>query len=92
VPKTSWYLIKKSIRKILKTILKHSRHTSSKESEVEMFLYFCAKLKSSGIPIQNNKTLSNLYNQQIKKLSALISAVHTDLQYDYIRQLEQLDK
>jgi hypothetical protein len=90
VPKSGWYLIKKGIRKTLRSVVKYSRYTSSKESEVEVLLYFCFKLKNSGIPIQNNKTISNLYNQQIKKLEGLLKGVHQDIVYDYIKQLDQL--
>src|SRR4051812_32735642 len=45
MPKGSWYLAKKALRKILKGIGKYSKHTSTKESEVEMLLHFCLNVK-----------------------------------------------
>src|SRR3978361_680261 len=47
LPKANWYFTKKSLRKILRAIGKYSRHTGTKESAIEMLIYFCFKLKSS---------------------------------------------
>src|SRR4051812_28126644 len=41
LPKSSPYQNKKSLRKILRAITKYSKHTASKQAEVEMLLYFC---------------------------------------------------
>ncbi|MEP6512777.1 MAG: hypothetical protein ABJA79_02830 [Parafilimonas sp.] len=90
LPKATPYLNKKSLRKILRSVSKYSKHTGSKESAVEMLLHFCIKLKNSGISIHKNKALSNLYNQQLKKLNELVEMVHEDLAFDYKKQLEQL--
>jgi hypothetical protein len=90
LPKATWYLTKKSLRKMLRSIARYSKHTGSKESEVEMLIHFCANLKTSGIPFRKNKSLSNLYIQQLKKLNGLVKLVHEDLHFDYRKQLEQL--
>ena len=90
LPKSNYYLIKKSLRKILRSITKHSKHTGTKESAADMLIYFCEKLKHSGIAINKNQSLINLYKQQLKKLDALINAVHEDLRFDYKKQLESL--
>ena len=90
VPKGNWYLAKKALRKILKAISKYSKHTSTKESEAEMLIHFCLNLKNSGIRFRSYKILSALYDQQLKKLNALVEQVHEDLRFDYRKQLEQL--
>jgi hypothetical protein len=90
LPRGNWYLAKKGLRKILKGISKYSKHTSTKESEVEMLIHFCLNLKNSGIRFRSYKALSGLYDQQIKKLSTLVEQVHDDLRFDYKKQLEQL--
>ncbi|MEO6329241.1 MAG: hypothetical protein ABIO55_09925 [Ginsengibacter sp.] len=90
LPKANWYLTKKSLRKILRSITKYSRHIGSSESAVEMLIYFCIQVKASGIPFQQNRVLSNLYNQQLKKINTLMESIHEDLRFDYKRQLEQL--
>lgn len=91
LPKGNWYLSKKGLRKILKAISKYSKHLATKEAEVEMLIHFCLQLKASGIRYRSYKALSNLYDQQIKKLTALVEQVHEDLRFDYKKQLEQLD-
>ena|SRR5450432_335436 len=90
LPRATWYLTKKSLRKILRGINKYSRHTGSSESSIEMLIHFCIKLKSSGIPFHKNQALSNLYNQQLKKINILMASIHEDLRFDYKKQLEQL--
>jgi len=90
VPKYNMYQAKKSLRKILRSLSKYSKHTSSKQAEVEMLIFFCQKIQASGIAIANSVALTNLYRQQIKKINTLIDVLHEDLQYDYTRQAEQL--
>ena len=91
LPKPTPYLTKKSLRKMLRSIAKYSKYTGTKESAIEMLLHFCIKLKNSGIRIQKNKALSNLYDQQLKKLNSLAALVHEDLSFDYKKQLAQLN-
>ncbi len=90
LPKSNWYLVKKSLRKILKGISRYSKHMTTKESEVEMLLHFCVNVKNCGFRYRSYKALSSLYDQQLKKLAGLIDQVHEDLRFDYNRQLEQL--
>ena len=90
LPKGNWYLAKKGLRKILRSIVKYSKHTATKESEVEMLLHFCQCLQSSGIRYRSYKALSSLYDSQLKKLNTLIEQVHEDLRFDYKKQLESL--
>jgi len=90
LPKGNWYLAKKGLRKILRSINKYSKYTTKKESEVEMLLHFCNNLKFSGIRYRSYKALSSLYDSQLKKLNSLVEQVHEDLRFDYKRQLEGL--
>lgn len=90
LPRSNVYLLKKGLRKVLRSISKYSKHTTLKESEVEMLIHFCKNLNNSGIHFKTNKALSNLYNQQIKKLNTLVEMVHEDLKFDYKKQLDQL--
>jgi hypothetical protein len=91
LPRGNMYIIKKGLRKILRAISKYSKHTSAKESEVEMLIHFCRNLQQSGIYFRGNKALSNLYDQQLKKLHAMVELVHEDLRFDYKKQLGELD-
>ena len=86
----SLYLLKKSIRKILRSTNKYIRYTGSKAAEIQLLLYFCNKLKSSGIPISKSAALTKLYQQQLKKINGALPALHEDLQHDYLKELESL--
>ena len=85
------YFIKKSLRKIIRTLNKYIRYTASQETEVKLLLFFCITLKNSGIPIQKNLVIKNMYLNQLKKISKAIAAMHEDLQYEYARELETLN-
>jgi len=84
------YLAKKSIRKILRTVNKFIRYSGSKETEVEVRIHYCSQLKNSGIPFRESQVLLNLFNNQLKKIEAVLSGMHEDLQYDYLENLKGL--
>jgi hypothetical protein len=90
VNKTNLYFAKKTIRKVLRTANKHIRYTGSKQVEVELLIYFCRIIKESKIPFHKSSALTNLFNNQIKKITTAINAMHEDLQYDYIKELNEL--
>lgn len=79
----SFFYIKKSVRKILRTLKKYIRYSGNKETEVILLLYFCEKLKAFSPSIQKNTTLLNLYERQLIYIEKKIAALHEDLQYDY---------
>jgi hypothetical protein len=88
--KSNLHLAKKSLRKILRSITKYARHTGTAQSHIDMLLYFCSKLKESGIPIQKSIAIENLYLYQIKKINKLLDLLHEDLRYDYSKELARL--
>jgi hypothetical protein len=90
LPKSTPYLSKKSLRKILRITNKYIKYTGSKQVEVALLIYFCKKMKDSGIRIQKSNVLHNLYLQQVKKIGAALVQLHEDLQYDYQRELDGL--
>lgn len=84
------YLVKKSLRRILRIANKHIRFSGEKTAEVEILLHFCEQMKNSGIQFKRSTVLLNLYNSQLKKISVAISSLHEDLQHDYLRQYNRL--
>lgn len=84
------YLTKKSLRKILRFINKFIKYSGMKQTEIELRIYFCTKVKTSDIPIETNTVLSNLYNREIEKIKTTFTKLHEDLQYDYKEELEKL--
>lgn len=90
VNSSNLYFAKKTIRKILRIANKHIRYTGSKHAEAELLIFFCARLKQSGIPFQKSTALNNLYQSQLKKAGKAIDTMHEDLQYDYRKELSKL--
>lgn len=84
------YYIKKHLRKILRNTNKQIKYSGSKQAEIELLMYFCVKIKEAKIRLHDSPVLLNLYQQQLKKIQKAISMQHEDLQYDYLRQFEEL--
>lgn len=84
------YFAKKSLRKIVRLINKYSRYSNEKETEIQLRLYFCTTLQSSGIAFEQNAVINNLYHSQLKKINSIVATLHEDLQYDYLKNLEEL--
>ena len=84
------YFVKKSLRKILRILNKYIRYTGSAEAEVKLLLFFCDTLKDSGIAIETNPVIKNMYQNQLKKITKAIAGMHEDLQYEYTRELDEL--
>ncbi|GAA3509686.1 hypothetical protein GCM10022393_23040 [Aquimarina addita] len=87
---SSYYYIKKSVRKILRITKKYIRYSGSKETEAVLLIYFCKALKKMRPSIQRNTTLQNLYIRQIGGIRKAISTLHEDLQYDFEMELQEM--
>lgn len=91
---SSVYFIKKSLRKVLRTINRYSKYSDETATEIELRLYFCEELKARGWSptgrASKNKVLDNIYEGQVKKVQTLVATLHEDLQYDYMRQVKAL--
>ena len=87
INKSNIYFIKKSVRKILRSINKYIRFSLSKQIEAELLIHFCNCLINFSIPLKKSRQLMNLYENQLKKIDAALSTLHPDLQYDFKKQL-----
>lgn len=86
----SFFYIRKSIRKILSQIKKYIRYSKNKETEVELLLYFCRKLKEFKPSYQKSQRLQSVFDTQLRMINKAIDKLHEDLQYDYKLELEHL--
>lgn len=84
------YYAKKSLRKIIRVINKYCRYSGSKQTEVELRIYFCSSLLASGIALHRNPVITKIYESQLKKVHTLVDSLHEDLQYDYLRELKRM--
>ena len=83
------YLVKKSVRKILRTTNRYIKYATNKIIEVELLMHFCTSFKNQNIP-RRSTALMNLYKGQTKKLERIILLLQEDLQYDYMKTFDQL--
>ena len=90
INRSNLYLSKKTIRKILRTTNKYIKYSGSKQTEVELLIYYSKKLKNSGIPLHINTALGNIYQRQIYKINKALALLHEDLQYDYSEEMKSL--
>jgi hypothetical protein len=86
----SYFYIRKSVRKILTLTKKFIRYSKKKETEVELLLYFCIKLKDFKPSISRSPRLTNTFERQILLIKKAIISLHEDLQYDYQLELNEL--
>ena len=86
----SYFYIRKSVSKILTLTKKFIRYSKKKETEVELLLYFCIKLKNFKPSINKSPRLLNTLERQVLLIKKAIATLHEDLQYDYELELNEL--
>lgn len=79
----SFFLLKKSIRKILRHIHKHIKFSQHRTTEIQLLIHFCQNLKNLNINFTENKVLLNMYNAQVKKIIKAMHTLHPDERLDY---------
>lgn len=87
----SFFHIKKSIRKILRTTKTAIRYSKKKETEVELLLYFVKEIQAFQPSIKRSNVMMSLRQRQIDRVEKLVATLHEDLQYDYQLELDQLE-
>lgn len=90
LPPSNLYLIKKSVRKILRLANKQIKYSGSKKTELEIRIHFCLQIKHANIRLEPGTVLYNLYQQQRKKIDQALTSLPEDLQYDYHAEVEKL--
>jgi hypothetical protein len=90
VKKSRVYEAKKQVRKILTFVNKQIKYSGSKRTEVELRIYFCQKLKKTGITLSASTFLGNLYLRQYLNMQKALATLHEDLQFDYSEAIRSL--
>jgi hypothetical protein len=90
VPEGNLYFVRKNLRKILRMANRQIRYSGIRQSEIEIRIHYCTRLKESGVPIDSSAAIGNLYQQQIKKINAALQKLPEDLQFDYHQPLANL--
>jgi hypothetical protein len=84
------YIIKKMLRKILRFANRQIKYSGITQTELELRIYFCEKIKEAGIPLTAGTVLFNLYQQQLKKITSVLAKLPEDYQVDYASSFEAL--
>lgn len=87
---STYFYMKKSVRKILRITKTYIRYSKKKETEIELLLYFCQKLIKIRPSIKNNTVLKNILIREKLGIEKKILLVHEDLQYDYRQLLQEI--
>ena len=88
LPTSNVYLIKKTLRKILRFANKQIKYSGIKQTELELRIFFCTKMKEAKIPRLPGTVLFNLYQQQLKKIESSFAKLPEDIQADYDREMK----
>lgn len=86
----SYYHATKGVRKVLRICKKYIRYSKNKETECEILIYFCAKVKRVSQLFEFNGSLCSIYDKQLEIVQKKIKSLHEDLQYDFNLMIEDL--
>ena len=89
---TAVYFAKKSIRRILRIVVKHIKYSGSKQTEVELLIFFCQEMRKLKLPYRDSKVLQNLYFRQLSNIQKALEKLDEDLQFDYQSDYEEISK
>lgn len=89
--RSNLYLVKKTLRKILRFANKQIKYSGIKPTELELRIYFCTKVREAKIPLSYGTVLFNIYQQQLKKIYTILTKLPEDLQLDYQADLKKID-
>lgn len=89
LPQGNVYFVKKGLRKVLRIVNKHLKYSGIPQTEVEVRLHCCHRILERRVPLKSSTVLSNMYNQQLKKIQAAWEKLPEDIQFDYVRDLDR---
>ena len=72
---------KKTLRKVVRWIDKSLRFSGDKETELQVRIHFCRRIKDKRISFGTCRVSENMYATQLKKIDKAIEKVHPDLQF-----------
>jgi hypothetical protein len=84
------YYAKKTIRKILRNLNKQAKYSGLPQTNIELLIYFLQHLRKLDMLLYQSNQLMNLYDAQLKKINKELGKLHEDLQYDYLKEIEDL--
>lgn len=89
---SSVYFVKKSIRKILRMVVKHIRFSGLKQTEAELLIAFCMEMRQLSLPLRESKVLINIYDRQLQNIHKALNSLDEDLQFDFQAGFEEVNR
>ena len=83
-------LHKKTVRSIIRWTNKVLRFTKVNDTEVQVRLHFCRRLRDSETPLRRSRVLFNMYQGQLKKVSKIIEKMHDDVRREIETEISEL--
>lgn len=90
INKSKLYEAKKGIRKIITLLNKQIKYSGSKRTEVELRIYFCKRMRKTGVPLTASTLMGKVYMRQFLNAQKALSTLHEDLQADFEDELRML--
>lgn len=81
---------KKTLRKVVRWMNKCLRFSGDKETELQVRIHFCRRIKEKRISFGDCRVSENIYATQLKKIDKAIEKVHPDLQFDFKQRFSGL--
>ena len=81
---------KKTLRKVVRWMNKSLRFSGNKETELQVRIHFCRRIKDMRISFGHCRVSANMYATQRQKIDKVIDKVHPDLQFDFKQQMAGL--
>ena len=84
------YLLKKSLRKIIRRTEKYIRYSGKETTAAELYIELLKNLARFQSQLSKSTVLKNMYHALLKKLKKCIQDMHEDLQYDFNKSFEEI--
>ncbi len=90
VSRKTTYTTKKGLQKVVRHLNKFIKTSKNKQTEVELRIYFCSKIRAARINLDSSGIISNLYYREKDKINLALSKLHEDVQFDYRGEVEKI--
>ncbi len=64
------------------------KYSGSKQTVVELLIYFCKKVRKTGLPLRINTVLGNIYMRQIDRIKKVLLTLHEYLLHYYAEEIK----
>jgi len=90
VSRKTTYTTKKGLQKVVRHLNKFIKTSKNKQTEAELRIYFCSKVRAARIKLDSSGIISNLYYREKDKINLALSKLHEDVQFDYRGEVEKI--